>query len=190
MLYLLFQENVNSKSAAHALLDLLLLDVCSLPSPIFSSAPGGKPVLERAPFHFNISHSGSFALCGVGDAPLGVDVESIRPRRAGLPRYVLSDIEFDWFTSCGSRWEDFYTLWTLKESRVKYTGQGLDCAARSIPVPLLSPGESACMDGLWFRAFAGPGWRGACCAEERPPELVDYNSLPCSSDKKRRLYDK
>ncbi|WP_347563656.1 4'-phosphopantetheinyl transferase superfamily protein [Pseudoflavonifractor sp. 524-17] len=128
--------------------------------------------------HFNLSHSGPFALCGVGDAPLGVDIEAIRPRRPALPRYIMSDREFRWYEAQGGRWEDFYTLWTLKESICKYTGQGLDRAARRIEAPLLAPGECARWQGLWLRAYGGPDWRAACCGEAEPGTLMWLSEEP------------
>ena len=166
------------RTAAHALLHTVLAEEFDLCAPRFDVLPGGKPVLKGSAIHFNLSHSGPFALLGVGDAPLGVDVERIRPRRPSLPRYALSDAEFSWFTGRGSRWEDFYTLWTLKESRVKCTGQGLNCAPRTIAVPLLSPGGWGALDGLWFRVWGGPDWRATCCCGEPPPKSILFHSLP------------
>lgn len=50
----------------------------------FASGAHGKPWLTNptgdattTPLHFNLSHSGDLVLIGVGDAPLGVDIESI-----------------------------------------------------------------------------------------------------------------
>lgn len=164
-------EAQDAKGAAHALLERKLSEYGVL-HPEFATLPGGKPVLKDGALHFSLSHSGPFALCGLGDRPLGADVERIKPRRPNLPRYALSDREFTWFTARGSDWADFYSLWTLKESYVKYTGSGLDRAARSIEVPLLGPGEEGQWNGLWFRAWGGRGWRAACCGEERPEQLI------------------
>ena len=135
----------------------------------------GKPWFPDAPgLHFNLSHSGGLALCGVGEAPLGVDVERMRPRRAGLERYVLSEEEFAWFQSRGGDWGSLYTLWTLKEAKVKCLGTGLRQAPRTIQVPLLEPGQTGERDGLRFGAYAGPDWRAAVCTagEEPLPERV------------------
>ena len=135
----------------------------------------GKPFFPEAPhIHFNLSHSGGLALCGTGDAPLGVDVEELRPRRPGLARHVLSGREYAWFQQQGGDWGAFYTLWTLKEARVKCTGRGLRQAPRTIAVPLLSPGEAGELDGLVFRAYSGETWRAAACcrAGENPPRKI------------------
>lgn len=143
--------------------------------PPIAREAGGKPCFPGEPhLHFNLSHSGGLALCGVGRVPLGVDVERVRPRRAGLARYVLSEEEFAWFTRRGGDWGSLYTLWTLKEARVKCTGAGLRQAPRTIAVPLLEPGQTGVRDGLTFRAYAGEDWRAAvCCAgDEGLPERI------------------
>ncbi len=135
----------------------------------------GKPWFPGEPgLHFNLSHSGGLALCGAGAAPLGVDVERVRPRRAGLEGYVLSEEELAWFTRQGGDWGSLYTLWTLKEARVKCLGTGLRQAPRTIPVPLLVPGQTGTLDGLRFGAYAGAGWRAAVCTagEEPLPERI------------------
>ena len=130
----------------------------------------GKPWFPQYPrCHFNLSHSGDLALCGVGEHPLGVDVELVRPRREGLARYVLSEEEYAWFTLRGGDWGSLYTLWTLKEARVKCSGTGLRQAPRTIAVPLLEPGQTGALDGLTFRAYAGEGWRAAVCSAGPKP---------------------
>ncbi len=132
--------------------------------PALGRAPGGKPCFsEHRDLHFNLSHSGPYALCAVSDAPVGVDIEAVRPRRESLLR-VLSQTELDWFQARGSRWEDFYCLWTLKESLCKQSGRGLDRRPEQIRVPLLGPGEAAFSSGLFFRTWGGEGWRAAVCS--------------------------
>lgn len=125
----------------------------------------GKPYLPDLPqWGFSVSRSGELALCAVADRAVGADVERVRPRGATFPRYVLSDREFAWFSRRGGRWEDFYALWTLKEARVKCTGEGIfHRPAREVSVPLLTAGESAPWDGFFFTALGGEDWRGGVC---------------------------
>ena len=150
----------------YALLAALLRETKGVDSlPEIARTAAGKPYFPGCPeLHFSLSHSGPLALCALADTPIGADLELVRPRKPGLPRYVLSDREHTWYGDRGSRWEDFYTLWTLKEARVKCTGEGLfRRPARAISVPLLEPGETAPWEGFTFTALAGEGWRGALC---------------------------
>lgn len=150
----------------YALLAALLRETRGMDTlPEIARAETGKPWFPGCPeLHFSLSHSGHLALCALADTPIGADLELVRPRKPGLPRYVLSDREYGWYEDRGSRWEDFYTLWTLKEARVKCTGQGLfRRPAREISVPLPTPGEQTQWEGFTCLTLAGEGWRGALC---------------------------
>lgn len=127
--------------------------------PLVERSPRGKPFFPgEAGRWFSLSHSGGIALCALSeDGPVGVDVELVRPRRAGLPAYVLSPAELARFDG---GWEDFYRLWTLKESWCKRED-----------APLYPPREVAPPQGC-CAGFEGEGWRGAVCCHGAPPEEV------------------
>ncbi len=80
----------------------------------------GKPYFADHPdLHFSISHSGDFAVCGLDDAPIGVDLEQHRPLDAErLAKRYLG------VTEPLTR-EEFFSLWTKKESYLKAVGIGL-----------------------------------------------------------------
>ena len=138
--------------------------------PRVARTGAGKPWFPELPrLFFNLSHSGGLILCGVGRAPLGVDIERLRPRRPGLARYVLSELEFAWFQHRGGDWGSLYTLWTLKEAKVKCLGTGLRQAPRTVTVPLLLPGQEGELEGLRFRAYGGVDWRAAACPAGNEP---------------------
>lgn len=47
---------------------------------VFETEGNGKPVVRQLPsFHFNLSHSGDWVVCAVDDAPVGIDIEEIKP---------------------------------------------------------------------------------------------------------------
>ena len=79
--------------------------------------------------------------------------------------------------------EDFAALWACKESIGKESGYGLPYPPSRLAVPL--PGESTAfssqkvyaLDGRFLRTYAGPGWQGAVCAWERPPEEIIWLEL-------------
>lgn len=126
------------------------------PLPQIARTERGKPYFPDHPdLHFSVSHSQGLSLCALGDTSTGVDIELVRPRSPSLPRYALSDREYEWYESRGSDWDDFYRLWTMKEARVKCTGEGIfHCPAREISVPLLQGGEAE-WEGFLFTAIAG-----------------------------------
>ena len=135
--------------------------------PPVEHSPRGKPAfVGREDRWFSLSHSGGLALCALSEAPVGVDVELIRPRRAGLFTYVLSEGERAAFDGT---WEDFFRLWTLKESWCKREDGPL-YPPRAVETPPPCPHKS----------YAGAGWRAAVCCHDTPPEAVvwlDINEL-------------
>ncbi len=156
---------------------VLLAELLGGPLPPMARGEHGKPFFPGRGEKFSVSHSGALALCVLSEREVGCDVERVRPRSGGLPRYALGEKEYRWYRDRGSRWEDFYTLWTLKEARAKCTGRGLVPPIRAIAVPLLVPGESAVMDGFTFTALGGEGWRGAVCEEMKNPPVQGEESV-------------
>lgn len=101
---------------------------------IFTYGEKGKP-RANIPLHFNVSHAGDYVLCAVSDKPIGVDIEQIKPFRAGLVGRYFTVAEADYVWG-GSPLPDgnvtdpdvcarFYRVWTAKEAYVKMTGTGI-----------------------------------------------------------------
>ncbi|OIN14401.1 4'-phosphopantetheinyl transferase family protein [Oceanisphaera psychrotolerans] len=89
----------------------------------------GKPRLEQAGWHFNISHSGDLLALAFGNrGSLGLDIEGRQlspPQITRLARRYLSEPEQQWL-SRGTRPEaDFLRLWTVKEAVLKADGGGI-----------------------------------------------------------------
>lgn len=153
------------KEDAYQLLAELLREEAGMDAlPETARRAKGKPWFPAHPeWNFSVSHSRGLSLCALSGGEVGCDIELVRPRKEGFPAYALSGGELNWFRSRGSRWEDFYTLWTLKEARAKCTGEGLVPPVKDVAAPLIEPGESARLDGFTFTALGGEGWRGAVC---------------------------
>ena len=124
----------------------------------FTVGEKGKPS-ANLPFQFNVSHSGDYVICAVSKAPIGVDIEQIKPFRAGLVSRYFSQAEaaYVWgenatdlekivdHTICAR----FYRVWTAKEAYVKMTGTGISTDLKQIcydpdaktvcGIPLLAP---------------------------------------------------
>ena len=117
----------------------------------------GKPYFPGAPqYHFNLSHSGPFALCALSDRPVGVDIQVVRP--AWSPKLVdrsCTPEERSWLAALGDRPEDFAALWACKESVGKESGYGVPHPPSRLSVPL--PGDGG--GGVSAGGAAAPGLR-------------------------------
>ena len=163
MLKLYGLRGMTDKAQASALLARSAVETWGLHKlPAVVKLAAGKPVFRGEPeLHFNLSHSGNFALCALSDRPVGVDIEALRPRRDGLAEYILSPTELEWYHAQGSTTEALLTLWTRKEALCKYRGTGLTFPVRDITPPL--PGDPA--GPPFVRSMSGGGWTASVCAE-------------------------
>ena len=147
------------------------------PMPALRRAEGGKPCFADLPgLEFNLSHSGSLALCALDRRPVGVDIQVVKQWRPGLPGRVCAPEELAWLEGRGDLWSAFALLWALKESRVKESGRGLTSPISAISIPLPAEGPVQ-LDGLWFRSYRGEGWAGAVCGHSPPPDAIIWLDL-------------
>ncbi len=74
----------------------------------------GKPFFEKYPdIHFNLSHADGAALCAIGDASVGVDIERIRAvTQKRAMRLRLPEAP-----------DAFFAQWVSRECIVKYRGE-------------------------------------------------------------------
>ena len=105
-----------------------------------------KPFLPGADIFFNVSHSADKVVCAVDTAPLGVDLEKIRPltEMNGIVTRYFSVGEKLIMASCPERdrLSCFFALWTLKESFVKAVGKGLFIPLDSFSVRITGDGSA------------------------------------------------
>ena len=94
--------------------------------PLFDYGEHGKPVLTGHPdIPFNLSHCREAVVCAVGDRPIGVDVESVGRFKESLVRYTMNDDEQAQIAAAERPEVAFIRLWTMKEARLKLTGEGI-----------------------------------------------------------------
>lgn len=97
----------------------------------FSRGVHGKPRLaaQASPIEFNVSHSGDWGVIALARAPVGVDVEQVRPGRhsPALEKRFLTDGERALLRRrAGADGEAaFFVVWCRKEAYLKATGFGL-----------------------------------------------------------------
>lgn len=91
----------------------------------------GKPELAEPScgLHFNLSHSGDWALFGIAGAPIGVDLEQIesRVKVTELAQRFFSVEDRTWLLAQPEalRLRAFFRLWVTREAWLKATGDGL-----------------------------------------------------------------
>ncbi len=102
----------------------------------------GRPQLSHpcADLQFNLAHSGSWVVYGVGHCQwLGVDVEQLapRPRLEALIRRCLNSVEQATLPPVPTeRLERFVQYWTVKEAHLKAVGLGLSYPMTAVQVRL------------------------------------------------------
>lgn len=102
--------------------------------PKIATGKKGKPFFPDHPgVHFNLSHCKTAVACALDSAPVGVDVQEIRPlrdrHRSPVPSVyrVLSEKERTWVEAGKTFAEQdrrFTAVWTCKEAYGKAVGEG------------------------------------------------------------------
>lgn len=101
----------------------------------FKQSEYGKPsFVHYRDIHFNLSHSGDWVICGIGDTPLGIDVEQIKEMKSLFANRIYTEEESAFIDTSPleDRPKAFYKIWTLKESYVKNVGMGLGIPFNSL----------------------------------------------------------
>ena len=142
--------------------------------PDIVTADLGKPELADHPnVHFNISHSGSLAVCVISESPVGVDVEFIRNVDWRLARRCFREDELIWLEKAPDTDYAFTQLWTRKESYLKLLGTGLSREMNSFSV--FSP--SSLEEGAVFtEQEAGRHLINVCTPGPLPVEFIQVNT--------------
>ena len=90
--------------------------------------------------YFNLSHSGSMAVCAFSDSEVGTDIEQNKSFKDSLIDYVFDEREAEHILSQGKDEAErnalFTSLWTMKESIMKYYGKGITMGPKNIYVDL------------------------------------------------------
>ncbi|MEY8352653.1 hypothetical protein AALB39_04760 [Lachnospiraceae bacterium 54-53] len=76
----------------------------------------GRAVIKQAKLHLGISHSGDWAVIGVGEEPLGVDVQKYKGKSRDFIEYITGENDMAPPQVC--------KIWSIKESYVKWLGTG------------------------------------------------------------------
>ena len=140
-----------------------------------------KPYFPEHPeLCFNLSHSGSMALCAVSGQEVGCDIEAIAAPRLEVAKRSFAEREYKDILSRASESEQaelFFRYWSLKESYMKFTGLGLALRTSAIEIRMTDGGisvwQNGCAEPVCFTEYRSvPGYACAVCAR------ADFRDVP------------
>ena len=89
---------------------------------------GKNGKMECEGIYFNISHSADMVLCAVSDTPVGCDIEKVTNAPMEVAERYFSEKERRYIAVAKNSADAnrrFFRLWTMKESYMKMTGEGM-----------------------------------------------------------------
>lgn len=175
-------ENAQKRSEQHkiayALLGEILKTRFGVTDYTIERNDKGKPFLaEFTSLHFNISHCGGLAVCGISNNEIGVDAELIRGYNNKVMKRIFSAEEQNFIAESKTPEKDFFKIWTLKESLCKFTGDGIFSGLSEYSFDL-SRGEPQCKkaaDKIFTQKIIEKKWVVSVCAHDRENDFEFIN---------------
>ncbi|MBO5209890.1 MAG: 4'-phosphopantetheinyl transferase superfamily protein [Lachnospiraceae bacterium] len=111
----------------------------------YDNGEQGKPFFRYYPeIFFSLSHSGDYAICSVGEAEIGNDIEKVKNGRLRVAERFFAEEENKWIMQAETEdemEERMFRLWTMKESFLKVTGLGMSLVLKDFTVSIRENNE-------------------------------------------------
>lgn len=94
----------------------------------YETTKEGKPLIKgHNDIYFNATHSGEYAAVCFSATPVGIDIQQYCKYNPRLAERFFAKSEYQdmMLLPEKSQQDRFFRLWTLKESYIKFTGQGM-----------------------------------------------------------------
>lgn len=138
----------------------------------------GKP--ETHGICFNLSHSHDMVVCAVSEKAVGCDIEKITDARKHLAeRFFCKEeiLHLETFANT-ERDSEFFRLWTMKESYMKMTGEGMRLPLNQFELLMgneVKVRRDGVIDSCFIKEYKIPGYRLTVCGKEAEfAEEVEY----------------
>ncbi|MCQ2551129.1 MAG: 4'-phosphopantetheinyl transferase superfamily protein [Clostridia bacterium] len=123
---------------------------------------GVKPRFKDLSLFFNISHSKGKVMVAFSDKEIGSDIEVIEKEDLKVAKRFFCEEEYEVIKEDPSY---FFRFWTLKESYIKFTGEGLRLPLNSFKIQFKD--DKPYMDGVFLKELdLFSGYRASICAEK------------------------
>lgn len=186
-----FRKDKNLSLAVGILIDTYLKNINMNEKDMnYANESHGKPYFANLKnVHFNASHSGQMALCAFSDSEVGCDIEIISKSNTDLAERFFTKGEYEFIISesenCtdkdSKQAEKFYRIWTLKESFLKLTGEGISGGLDTFEMRFennkpIAVKNSSTMP-FYFKEYSLKNYRIALCSRENifPDEITIIN---------------
>lgn len=153
---------------------------CSAGELCIARTKKGKPYFANMPgLYVSLSHSGSYCIVAIAPCEVGVDLQTHDRFKNETPqeatqRYLKLSKRFFHPAEDAYVQQDpvrrFFTVWTAKESYVKYTGDGLDDSFWTYSVLPEDTAQLQCWQaqGVYFQAIAlCSGYSLCLCTQQK-----------------------
>lgn len=148
----------------------------------------GKPSLKyHSDIHFSLSHSGDYAICSIGDKPIGNDIERVREGHLKVADRFYAPEELAFLYAVQDEEEitrRMFRIWTMKESFLKVTGRGISLPMGEFSVMIDEKVgkiqvKHSCNDMNYHMKEYGeiPGYRAAVCCQESGDIACSMNQV-------------
>lgn len=130
----------------------------------------GKP--EAKGICFNLSHSKEMAICVVSEQAVGCDIEKIKkePKNVAKKCFCTSELQYLESLPKEKREEVFFRIWTMKESYIKMTGEGMRLSFQRIAFDFRNDDICVLRDGIvqdcFIKEYEIPQFKITVCAKE------------------------
>ena len=122
-------------------------------------------------YNYNLSHSGDYVLCAASKLAVGCDLERIKeaPMKVARRRFCESEVEYLNQTPTKGLDNEFFRIWTIKESYMKMIKKGLSMGLGTFEV-VLGDEIKLFKDGqildCYIKEYDLEGYKISICSED------------------------
>lgn len=158
---------------ARVLLKYILYRYFCVKNFALDEAENGKPYLVGSNLYFNFSHCLKRVICTVSSSEVGCDVQDIRPINPRVVSRFFSSDEGMVLSADSNADTHFTKLWVLKESILKYKGDGISGGLDYYSFPEYLVNDSFSAYGVNFKTFEKNGFVYGVCSEANETIIIE-----------------